>query len=71
VVIIGEDRAEPGLLATAQQRQPGSKGAPHPVERITAAATMTLSLLLNALAAQIQLGAGQGNDVEGIMPISA
>jgi len=32
---------------------------------------MTLSLLLNALAAQIQLGAGQGNDVEGIMPISA
>jgi len=26
---------------------------------------------LNALAAQVQLGAGQGHDVEGVMPISA
>jgi hypothetical protein len=28
-------------------------------------------LLLDALAAQVELGASQGHDVEGVMPISA
>jgi hypothetical protein len=32
---------------------------------------VTLGLLLDALAGQVQFGAGQGHDVEGVMPISA
>jgi hypothetical protein len=59
------------LLAAGEQREAGAQGAAHAVERIAAAAAVTLGLLLDALAGQVQFGSGQCDDVEGVMPISA
>ena len=39
---------------------------PHAVERIAAVAAVTLGLLLDVLAGQVQFGAGQGHHVEGV-----
>ena len=66
MVVVGENGCQSGLLTAAQQREPGAQGAPHPVERIAGAAAVTAGLLLDALAAQVELGAGQRDDVERI-----
>jgi hypothetical protein len=57
-------------LAAAQQRVSGAQGAPHPVEGIAGAAAVAAGRLLDALAAQVELGAGEGDDVEGVMSTS-
>ena len=71
MVVVGEHRCQSGLLTAAQQREPGAQGSPHSIERIAGVAAVTAGLLLDALTGQIQLRAGQGDDVEGVMPISA
>ena len=63
VVVVGEHRFQPCLLAAGEQRKAGAQGAPHPVERITGAAAMPARGLLDALADQVKFGAGQRNDV--------
>ena len=66
MVVVGEYGCQSGLLAAAQQREPGAQGAPHPVERVAGAAAVTAGLVLDALTGQIQLRAGQRDDVERI-----
>lgn len=71
VSVVGEHRAQAGLLAAGEQRDAGAQSAAHAVERVTGAAAVTVGLLLDALAGQVQFDAGQRHDVEGVMPISA
>jgi len=71
VVLVGENGFQTRLLTIVEQRVSGAQGAPYPVEGIACSAAVPARLLLDALAAQVELGPGQGDDVEGIMPISA
>ena len=70
VVLVGENGFQSGFLASVEQRVSGAQGAPCSVERIAGAAAVPARLLLDALAAQVELGPGQGDDVEGIMSTS-
>ena len=63
--------ASAGPLAGGQQLDAGAGDAPDPVERITGVTASAQGLLLDALAVQVQLGPGQRDDVERVMPISA
>jgi hypothetical protein len=67
VGLIGEYGFQSGFLARIEQRVSGTQRAPHTVERIAAAAAVPACLLLDALAAQVELGAGQRDDMEGIL----
>lgn len=66
VGLIGENGFQSGFLARIEQRIAGAQRAPHTVERVTRAAAVPACLLLDALAAQVELGAGQRDDMEGI-----
>jgi hypothetical protein len=66
VGIVGEHRGQAGLLAACEQGEAGAQGSAHTVERVAGTAAMTSGLLLDALAGQVQLGAGQGHDMKGI-----
>ena len=59
MVVIGENSIQSGLLASVKQRVSGAQGTPGPVERIPGAAAVPAGGLLDALAAQIQLGAAK------------
>jgi hypothetical protein len=71
VVVAVKHLGQPGVLASREQLQAGAGDAPNPVERVAGMTTPAQGLLLDALAAGVELGAGQRDDVEGVMPISA
>ena len=58
VVLVSENRFQPVFLAGTKQRVAGTQGAPNPVERIAGATAIPAGLLLDALAAQVELVAG-------------
>src|ERR1700677_2214429 len=63
--VVDENRFQPRFLAAVEQRVSGAQGASYPVERIPGAAAVPAGALLDTLPTQIQLGASQGDDVEG------
>src|SRR6478672_12543031 len=71
-VLVGvENAGEAGVLASREQLQAGAGDAPNPVERVAGMTTPAQGLLLDALAAGVELGAGQRHEVKRVMPISA
>ena len=66
VVVGGEYRFETAALAVGEQPEPGPQGAAHSVERVAGPAAVSEGGLLDALTAQIQLHAREGDDVERV-----
>ena len=65
-VFVGVQHAgQPVVLARREQLKAGAGDVPDSVERISGVPAPTQSVLLDALADQIQLGSGQRDDVEG------
>ena len=64
--VVGEHRPDAGPLAFGEQPVSGAQRAPHSVERVTAAAAVAQGVLLDALAAQVELLPGEGDDVERV-----
>ena len=63
-----ENAGEAGVLASREQLQAGAGDAPNPVERVAGMTTPAQGLLLDALAAGVELGAGHRHDVKRVMP---
>jgi hypothetical protein len=53
-------------LARGEQLDAGAGDAPDPVQRVAGVSAPVKGLLLDALADQVQLGPGQGDDVERV-----
>ena len=71
-VLVGvENAGEVGVLASREQLQAGAGDAPNPAKRVAGMTTPAQGLLLDALAAGVELGAGQRHEVKRVMPISA
>jgi len=70
VGFVGEHGGEALVLAIGEQLGAGAQDPPDPVERVPGAAAVPTGLLLQALAAAVQGVAGEGDDVEGVMPTS-
>lgn len=66
VVRFGECFCQTGSLAIRQQRLTGAEGASGPIQRIAGAAPVPTRVLLHPLPAQIQLRAGERDDMERI-----
>ena len=67
---VGEYGLQLGFSSRAQQCPSGPQDPANSVERIALSATVPAGLLLDALAAQVELVPGESDDVEGIMSIS-
>ena len=66
VLVDGEHGLQSGALAVGEQRKPGPQGAPDPVERVPGAAPVARRVLLDALAALVELPGGEVDDMEGV-----
>jgi hypothetical protein len=71
-VLVGVKHAgQPMVLAHRQQLDSGAGNAPDPIQRVAGMAAASEGLVLDTLADQVELGPGQCDHVEGIMPTSA
>lgn len=66
MALVCENSFQPGFLTIGEQRVAGAQSASYSVERIPGATAVPAGLLLDALSAQVELDAGQGDDVEGV-----
>ena len=57
---------QPGVLARGEQLHAGSGDARDPIKRVAGVSAPVTGLLLDPLADQVELGPGQGDDVEGV-----
>lgn len=63
---MGEHAALPGSLTGPQQRKAGPQGAPDAAERTTTTVAVLAGALSDPFPTQVEFGAGQGDDVDGI-----
>lgn len=68
VLVVSEHGLEAGALPVGEQPEPGAKGASDAVERVPSASTVSEGVLLDALAAQVELVPGEGRHGTGPSP---
>ena len=61
-----EHAGQPVMLAGRKQLRAGAGDAPNPIQWVAGMAAPAQGLLLDALADQVELGPGQGHDVERV-----